>query len=323
MSFQDIKGEDTAISFLKNAVSGGRVASAYIFAGPSGCGKKLTALNFAKLLNCAEPSGVEPCDKCPSCLKIDSASCPDVKVFEKDQKKTEFGIDIVLEAIRSISLKPYEAKKKVYIIDEADHMSEEASNAVLKTLEEPPQNSVLILVAEDLGAISQTIRSRSQLVKFFPMPAKEIEAILERGYKVPSASARVLSGLSLGSVGLALERSKNGFLDERERVIDGLNSGRLFESDFEKMKRSDFIGCLDVMLSWYRDILVTKARGDDADGILNIDKKDDIARAAKKKSFEYLDGAVKAIAEARWNLERNANPKLAMSVLGIRLEEKG
>lgn len=323
MSFKDIKGEGAAISFLKNAVSGGRVAGAYIFLGPSGCGKKLTALNFAKLLNCAAPSDGEPCDTCGSCLKINSSAHPDVLVLEKDQKKAEFGIDVVFEAIRSIALKPYEARKKVYILDEADLMSEEAQNAVLKTLEEPSQDAVLILMVEDIQSMPATIRSRSQMVKFFPMPEADIEKILKDDHKIDGKDARVLAGLSMGSIGRALENSKNGFLEKRARVIDGLRTRKLFDSDFEKMKRADFTGYLDIILSWYRDVLVTKAfAGKDAD-IINIDRRSDVARDAGRLSFEYLDNAVMAVADAKDHLNKNANPKLTMNVLGIKLEEKG
>ena len=323
MSFKDIKGEACAIAFLKNAASSGRVASAYIFLGPSGCGKKLTAANFAKLLNCSAPVEGGPCEECGPCIKISSLSHPDVLMLEKDQKKAEFGIDIVLEAIRSVSLKPYEARKKVCILDDADLMSEEAHNAILKTLEEPPQDTVLILMVEDIQAIPATIKSRSQIVKFFPMPSADIEKILRDEHSIGAKDARVLAGLSLGSVGRAIENSKNGFLEKRGRVIDGLRTKKIFDSDFEKMKRDDFSGYLDIMLSWYRDVLVTKAfDGKDA-GILNVDKKDDIVGEAKRLSFEYLDNAVNAVADAKEHLDRNANPKLTMSVLGIKLEERG
>lgn len=321
MSFKDIKGEAAAVSFLKNVFSAGRVANAYIFLGPSGCGRKLAAVNFAKLLNCAAPIGQEPCEACPSCARINSSSHPDIKILERKDGKAEFGIDIVLEAIRSISLKAYEARMKVYIVDEADLMSEEASNAVLKTLEEPPQDSVLILIVEDMHLISETIRSRSQVVKFFPMPVGEIEGILKEEYELEGSTAKVLAGLSQGSIGRALEYSKTDFLGKRERVIEGLRTGRIFDSDFEKMKRGDFIAYLDIMLSWYRDVLIAKAcRADISGAILNIDRSKDIVKDALRLSFEYLDNAVNAIADTRSNLDRNANPKLSMSVLGIRLE---
>lgn len=323
MSFKDIRGEGAAIEFLKNTASRGRIASAYIFLGPPGCGKRLAAINFAKLLNCAAPSEGEPCEKCASCIKINSSAHPDVLVLEKEEKKAEFGIDIALEAVRSVSLKPYEARKKVYIFDGADLMSEDGRNAILKTLEEPPQDAVLILLVEDIQTVPATIKSRSQAVKFFPMPAADIEKILRDDHKVNAKDARVLSRLSLGSIGRALKNSKDGFLEKRAGVIDALRSRRIFDSDFEKMKRDDFSGYLDIMLSWYRDVLVTKAFAGDGAGILNIDRIDDIKREAERLSFEYLDNAVNAVADAKGNLDRNANPKLTMCVLGIRLEERG
>jgi DNA polymerase-3 subunit delta' len=324
LSFKDIRGEASAIAFLKNAVSAGRVASAYIFLGVSGCGKMLAAMNFAKLLNCAGPADGEPCEACASCVKINARSHPDVKIFEKEDGKSEFGIDVVLEAVRSITLKPYEARKKVFVIDDADMMSEEASNAVLKTLEEPPQDSILILIVEDIRSISQTIRSRSQTVKFFPMPVRDIEDILTREHRLPHDTAAILAGLSQGSIGKALRYSKNGFLEKRDRVIDGLRAGKLLDSDLEKAKRSELVEYLDIMLSWYRDVLVTKAYGAASGApILNADRSREAAKDAASFSFAYLDKAVNAIADTRSDLDKNANTKLAMNVLGIRLEERG
>jgi len=323
VSFKDIKGESSAIAFLKNAASGGRVAGTYIFLGPSGCGKKLTALNFAKLLNCADPMDGEPCEKCPSCMKINSSTHPDVLVLEKEEKKTEFGIDVVFEAIRAASLKPYEAKKKVYILDGADLMSEEAQNAVLKTLEEPPKDAVLVLMVEDIQTIPATIRSRSQIVKFFPMPPADIEKILRDDHEIGAKEARILAGLSPGSIGAALENSKNGFLERRAAVIKLLRAGSIFDFDFDRMKREDFAGYLDIMLSWYRDVLVMKAFAGEKADILNVDMEEEIRRDSKKLSFEYLDKAVNAVADAKEYLDKFANPKLTMSVLGIRLEERG
>ena len=323
MSFKDIKGEAAAVSLLKNAASIGRVASAYIFLGPSGCGRKLAALNFAKLLNCSSAADGEPCERCPSCVKINSSTHPDIRVLGKEESRSELGIDIVLEAIKSIGLKAYEAKRKVYIIDGADLMSEEASNAALKTLEETPGDSVMVLLIEDINSIPQTIRSRSQTVKFFPMPAKDIEAVLKKEHGMDGATAGILALLAQGSMGRAIEYSKNGFLDKRSRVLAGLRSGKIFNSDFDKMKRDDFLAYLDIMLTWYRDVLVTKACAGDAKTILNVDMIRQIGSDAAKFSYEYLDNAVRVVTDTRSGIESNANSKLAMSVLGIRLKERG
>ena len=194
MSFDGIKGQDRAVSFLKGSISGGRIAHAYIFYGARGVGKKLSALEFAKAVNCASP-GERPCRLCPSCAKIGSSSHPDVSVITPAAGSQSLGIDGIRSLISDISLKPYEARKKIYIIDEADSLTEEASNALLKTLEEPPTDSVIILIAEKLQHILPTIISRSQTVRFFALAAETVERILvkDRGLEAGAASEKNLT----------------------------------------------------------------------------------------------------------------------------------
>lgn len=324
MSFGSLKGQDRAVAFLKSVVESGRVANSYIFVGPSGCGRKTAAINFAKMLNCSAPVNAEPCDECHFCKKISDMACPDVKILVKDKDKSEIGIDIILEAVRSIALKPYEARWKVYIIDGADEITDEAANAVLKTLEEPPPSAVLVLVAGNYESLLPTIRSRSQTVKFFPVPTTDIERILVDAHNIDKESAKLFSRLSFGSVGRALQFSKGDFLADRLSVLEKLKRGTFFSSDLDALKRDALRSRLGIMLSWYRDILVTKASDAALDragrrnspDIINFDKAADIKDSAGSMEFDYLQSAIDRILETMDALDKNANPKLAMAALG-------
>lgn len=318
MSFKDIKGQDSAIRFLNGALENNRVSHAYIFLGPSGVGKKLTALNFAKALNCK--SETRPCDNCISCKKINNLNHPDIFLLKQDEKSSSIKIDKVRELIWSIGLKPYEGKKKVYIIDGADFMTQESSNALLKTLEEPPSESVLILIAEDLGTLFRTIVSRSQIVRFFPLRTEAIEEILVKVYKIDSVKAHILSHLACGSLGNALEFKDEGLFDKRSALLAGLSNNTFFDSDFDGVSKDDLKLYLGLMLAWYRDILITKiGLGDSA--LINIDRIDAIVSQAKRLDYDHIDSAIREVISTTAFLDQNANAKLAMGALGMKIRE--
>lgn len=208
MSFRDIKGQDNAILFLKGSIRKNRVSHAYIFLGPRGVGKRLTALNFAKALNCGSETPDRPCDMCNSCEKIDNLRHPDLFLLKSEKDNSIIKIDAIRGLIKNMTLKPYEAKKKVCIIDDAHLMNQEASNALLKTLEEPPSESILILIADRSDDLFPTIVSRCQIVKFFPLSIEEVKKILINEHKVDELKAHILSHIASGSIGEALRYSQ-------------------------------------------------------------------------------------------------------------------
>lgn len=353
VSFKDIKGQDSAINFLKGILKTGRISHAYIFLGPRGIGRKLTALNFAKALNCLLEDGeapcgpsvnsgfdpeqrrrIEGCGQCVSCKRIGAANHPDVLLIEKDGasiktlrqaqslypgRSREIKIGSIREVIRLAGLKPYEARKKVFIIDDSASMNAESSNALLKTLEEPPADSIFILIAESLDSLLATIVSRCTVVKFFPLDRNEVKEILTKVYDVDEKKAHILSCISSGSLGEALRLKDESFFEKRSRAIKALQDKTFFDSDFEELSREDLQAYLDIMLTWYRDILVAKSGHRKESILVNIDKFDDIINEAKETKFEFLYEVIKEIISTGYFLEQNANPKLAMSVLGLKL----
>ena len=319
LSFKDILGQDSAVLFLKNSCENGLTSHAFIFAGQAGVGKKLAAVNFAKALNCTA-SGEKPCDTCVSCRKIDASNHPDIFLLKPEKESSSLGIDKVREIIKNVGLKPYESKKKVYIIDDSASLTLEAQNALLKTVEEPPSDSVIIFIAERPDDLLPTIGSRCQVLKFFPLKAEDIRGILVSVYKLDDTQARVLSRLSAGSLAMALKLNDGKFFDKRSGLIKGLLDGSFFDSDFEGLTKSDTRAYLDTMLTWYRDILITKIAAKSGETLLvNVDRSETIEKEARHMDFDFLDDIIRQIVMTRSFLEQNVNPKLAMGVLGANI----
>lgn len=322
MSFESIKGQSGALDFIKNSIKNDKVSHAYMFIGPSGVGKRLAAINFAKALNCLDPRDGSPCDECVQCKKIDTVNHPDFGVFSPAKEEASLGIDKIRAITKDIGLRPYEGKKKVYIIDSADSMTQEAQNALLKTLEEPPSDSVLILIVENINAIFSTIQSRAKRIRFFPLASDEVGRILMDTYKLDENRAQILSRVSSGELGKALKYNEEDFFDKRKRVIDSLRGGALLDSDLEGFSKSDIRLALDVMLTWYRDIMIAKAGANTRAALVNVDKLDFIDEEAKKFDFKTLNNIISQIIMTGSFLEQNINPKLALGVLGLNLTHR-
>ncbi len=219
MSFKEILGQGIPIAILKNSLKAERVAHAYLFLGEEGVGKRLAALNLAKALNC-EKNSVDACDCCPSCRKIERFFHPDVKWFEPDGLSQTIKLEHILELQREIYLKPFEGRKKVFILLEAERMNREAANAFLKTLEEPPGESILILISASSDKLLPTIKSRCQPVRFSLIPPEMVERFLRENLDCKADEARSLSLVSGGRLGEAVRLKKEGILEEKEKILD-------------------------------------------------------------------------------------------------------
>jgi len=336
LSFENLKGQDSAVSHLKASLRNGRVSHAYIFSGPDGVGKRLAAVNFAKALNCSgslsgppcdpsagsgpHPELTEGCDECASCKKIDSSKHPDVFILKPKEEGASIKMDDVRAIIKDVYLKPLEARKKVYIIEGAEYMKHEAANALLKTLEEPPADSVIILLTENTKSLFHTIVSRCQVVKFFPLKLKEVEEILTRDYSLSQTDAHTLSHLSGGRLGEALKFKEKDIFTKRSLLINKIVSGSRADFDFDDLPKEDVRLYLDMILSWYSDILNMKAGARDY-MLVNIDKKDIISNEAARLGSDYIEDMINSVISAITHIDRNANQKLAMSVLGMKIKE--
>jgi DNA polymerase-3 subunit delta' len=224
VSWSRIRGHDEQIQAFDRVVKRGRLAHAYLFTGPDGIGKRLFAGELGKALLCESPPGqrLEACDTCAACRLLEAGTHPDLFVFRRPEERLEFPIELAQELYRSLALKPARGKHKIVVLEDADDLNEESSNCLLKTLEEPPAGSILILVGTSPERQLRTIVSRCQLVFFHPLPPTVLSSILGEHEIEDEAQRDRVSRLSGGSAGLALELADPKLWELRRALLEGL-----------------------------------------------------------------------------------------------------
>ncbi|MBW1691229.1 MAG: DNA polymerase III subunit delta' [Deltaproteobacteria bacterium] len=337
-TFKDIRGQDKAIAFLRGIIANERVASAYLFAGMEGVGKTTTALAFARLLNCKDPKDEDACEQCDSCRKICDGNHPDIHLIEPEKDKKAISIEQIREIERHIAFSPVLARYRVMIIDPAERMTDEAANAFLKTLEEPPPRNVFILNVRDPGDLFPTIVSRCQRVPFKPLATEHIADFLTREEHVDVERARLAARLAEGSLGRAQWLASDELFEERAHWLGRLRNavGGSFDilldlarecSSLERTKpagnmepREEKIALMmGIWKSWYRDMLLIK-QGGARDLIFNSDLSSHLEEASASYTVHALISAISVISRAERDLMNNRNPLLILerSLLGLK-----
>jgi DNA polymerase-3 subunit delta' len=318
MSFQEIIGHDRQIAYLRNAMRNGRVAHAYLFLGKEGIGKKFFALNLAKALNCPR-ANEDCCDECPSCLKVDRLHHPDVLLMEPQGQWIR--INQIRNLQRELSHRPYEGERRVCILTDSDRMRQEAANALLKILEEPPLHTVLILLAANGDLMLPTITSRCQRIPFNPLPLDRITEIIRSRLNLKSEEAHILACLADGSLGKALGMDLDLVLRTRREIIGKIIDLPSYAAeeilDFaEELATSneDLPTLLTIIHSWYRDLLTYKERRSGAQ-LINIDLSHEIQKAALGMDSLPLINRMEVIQGALWNVDRNANRQITLEAM--------
>ncbi|MEE9248935.1 MAG: DNA polymerase III subunit delta' [Dehalococcoidia bacterium] len=334
-SSTDIIGHPGALSLLDRSREAGRLAHAYIFVGPRHVGKMTLALHLAKAVNC-QGEGRRPCDRCSQCRRIGSGWHADVQVIdtsegESEGDKTRIGIDKVRGLQRQASLRPYEGACRVFILDGAELLTHEAANSLLKSLEEPPQGVLFVLLATDETSVLPTILSRCQRVELSPMSTDDLAQTLTSRYSVQEENARLIARLSGGCPGWAIFAAQDdSVLGARIDSLDGLIEladtdleGRFqFASKIFLLYSNDRQAARDLMalwLLWWRDLLLTGA--DQGDVATNLHRKDKLEEQSLLYSLDAIQVFIKRIKEARDYLERNVNPRTALEWLMLRFPE--
>lgn len=321
MPWSEIKGQERAIEILKSGIRDSRVAHAYLFLGPKGTGKTKTALEFAKLLNCQNGQG-EACGSCPSCIKIEKFSHPDVFFISKGEDETQISIDRIRQLQGRLSLKPYQARYKVAIIVDAEQMSEEASNCCLKILEEPPADCVFILTTSNQRLLFETVVSRCQVIRFKPLTRDEVNNILVKDFSIEEKEARFLSAISDGNIERALAFKEKDTLTWKNSIINEFRGGQhsLIQDKQALLsaKKQTLIEAMDILIGFYRDVLVYKFTKE-ASLIINIDRIDTVAELAEGMKLKQIQTRIDDIAKTRTLLQAKVNPKLAIRVLQEKL----
>jgi DNA polymerase-3 subunit delta' len=335
--FNEIRGQDRAIAFLKRIIANHRIASAYLFTGVQGIGKTTAAKAFALSLNCIDPIEGDACTLCESCKRIIDGNHPDLLVLEPDKEGKVIGIDKIREIERGVAFSPMLGGYRVIIVDPAEKMTNEAANAFLKTLEEPPARNVFILNVRDPGELFPTIVSRCQRVPFKPIPADVIgDWLIGEGYVDPER-ARIVARLSEGSFGRATRLATDELFTQRvqwlttlHRIVDGSLDALLdlaqeysglekkTESDKEqKDKRVALM--LGIWKSWFRDLLLIKSGGTQ-DLIFNSDLDNHLQRASRRYSSDALVRSLSVISRAERDFMSNKNLHFLIerSMIGLR-----
>ncbi len=330
-----VLGQTRTVSMLEHAISQGRLAHAYLLAGPPHVGKMTLAIDLARRLNC--PEAEPPCGRCTHCRRIGEGKYPDVSVIgipqgSEGKSKTEIGIDQIKQIQGSAALPPYEGRHKVFIIDGAEHLSSEASNRLLKILEEPPPHVVFLLLTPNQRLLLPTIVSRCHMLELLPMPvSEEAEALVQR-WGVETQRAGLLSHVSRGCLGWALTASQRDELmqqrQERIDTVQAVHHGSI-EDAFSVagrmanrfgQNRQDTFEMIAWWQDWWRDVILVKTGNNSA--ITNVDQEASLAEQARQFTVGEVAGAIRALGDARANLEQNANARLALEVLFLSLPRK-
>lgn len=335
MPFRDLINQAHAVMLLRTAARSGRVSHAYLFAGPAGVGRHDAAIAFAQLLNCERPQANDACGECRPCRLIAAGNYPDVRTVDvelgllldpRDTTRTVIGIDQVRALRREVAFPPLEGKYKVYIFAGADRMQAEAANSLLKVLEEPPPQVVIILVAESTVPMLPTVVSRCQLVRFSLVPAGEIEQALIARHNLDRGRARFIAAIAGGQLGRAVTwatsqedlewREQTLQLLERMESVDLLE--RMDAAEAASKDKDRLPDLLDLALFWFRDLLVWQETRDEMH-LINLDRKETIARLAAALPGAVLSERIAAIEEAKEALRRNVHPRLLLENLFLRL----
>ena len=318
MSLKSIIGQEKVISFLKSSIENNKLASSYLFIGPEGIGKTLVAKEFAKLINC-QKNNLSVCDSCISCMKIEKDNHPDIHWIEKDDSGN-IKIDTIRQLEKDISLKPFEAKTKVFVVKEAHTMTSEAANALLKTLEEPPKNSILVLTTSSAEKLFSTIVSRCQKVFFSSINRENLKSLLTDEYNLEEKISHYLSYSTEGRLGRALNLKEKDILGEKNRIINtfinakGAREGH-FDLDFKN--KQDIRYNLDILINWFRDILLLKC-GIEAKHLVNADRKEELIILKEKYKTNELLEIMHRILDTYTMLEYNLNPKIFLEFLRLK-----
>ena len=319
MSFKEIVNQEHIVRFLVSSHQGNRIAGAYLFLGKEGVGREKTAKEFAKLINCLQGS-LDSCDECSSCTAIEGDKHADVHWYRP------IGNVITIAQIRDLEkyiyLKPYALRKKVFIICDAENLSEESSNALLKTLEEPPANSVIILISSQAKALLSTIRSRCQKIIFNSLDETRLKDTLIEQHGLTPLRAHFISYLAQGSMknASALMELGDDLLEKRKQILQALYFKKFavlkmeeFAIEDNTLKRRGVSLLLDILLSWFRDLLVIKTQLNVP--LINMDKKSDLLRFVTSHTQDELTHSITTVANAKYLIaaDFNINVKLAIS----------
>ena len=326
-SFKDVVGHKDILKYISSAVENNRVSHAYILNGERGSGKKMLANLFAMTLLC-ETGDNEPCGKCHSCKQAESGNHPDIIRVTHEKPNSISVDDIRTQVNNTVDIKPYQGPYKVYIIPEADKMTVQAQNALLKTIEEPPKYAVILLLTENAELLLPTINSRCVMLKLRNIKDTLIKKYLMENLEIPDYKADMCTAFAQGNMGRAIMLANSDHFNEiREEAVQLLKHISEMELNeivaavknisVYKLEITDY---LDIIMIWYRDVLLYKATKE-IDKVVFKDQLQSIKEQARKSSYEGIELILESLEKAKARLKANVNFDLVMELLFLTIKE--
>lgn len=325
--FNDILGNEHIIDHFTKSITNDKVSHAYIINGEKGMGKKTLAKAFAMTLLC-EGEGEKPCLKCHSCIQALTDNNPDIIIIQPDKPNT-LSIDHIREAlVADIGLKPYSYRRKIYIIEDAQLMNIQAQNAMLKTIEEPPEYAVILLLTTNMGSFLPTVLSRCVTMNMQPLKKEIIKQHLMEKEKIVDYRADIAVSFSGGNLGKAIALSKSeeftGMLEEVLQLLKYIKDMQAYEvaaavkraTDY-KFKFEDYI---DIMILWFRDVLYYKA-SQDVNGLIFRNEINSIKEYAAVSSYNGIEQILVAMEKAKVRLKANVNFDIAIELMFLTIRD--
>ena len=325
--FKAVIGQEHLKEHLQNAIAGGKVSHAYLIEGEVGAGKEFIAKIFVKILQC-ESGGNEACGECRSCKQMDSKNHPDV-IWVTHEKPGSIGVeDIRSQIVNDVEIKPYYGPKKVYIMNEAELMTTQAQNTLLKTLEEPPSYSLIILLTTNAKALLPTVQSRCINLRMKPVEDKKLEEYLMQEKKLPDYKAKVCAAFARGNMGKAKALAES---EDFEKLKDEAVSLLKYVQEMEVAEimsaiknindyKFDINNYIDIITVWFRDVLLFKATMD-INSLIFKDEIQTIKKIAGRSSYEGLENILESLQKAQVRLNAKVNFELTMELLFLTIKE--
>lgn len=325
--FRDIIGQEQIKEHLMSALSSGKISHAYIINGEKSSGKEFIARIFAMAMQC-ETQGTDPCGECHSCKQALTDNHPDIIRVMHEKPNTISVDDIRVQINRDAAIKPYSCEHKVYIVNEAEKMTPQAQNALLKTLEEPPEYVVILLLTSNVNALLPTIISRCVVLNMKPVADELVKKYLMEELEVPDYKAQVCVSFARGNIGRARSLANSeDFENVKAEALSLLKYIRNMElgeviaaikkiSDY-KLEVNDY---LDIFAIWYRDLLLFKATND-VNHIVFKEEASALREAASRSSYEGIETILRALDTAKKRLDANVNFELTMELLMLTIQE--
>jgi DNA polymerase-3 subunit delta' len=320
MGFPQIVGHPKQLEALRRALAYDRLHHAYLFLGAEGVGKQTIALGLAKAIHCSVTVG-DYCGECADCARIRDGNHPDVRVIEILAGKKEISIQQVRQLEKELNFRSFSGKKKIVILDPATLMNLSAQNALLKTLEEPPKNSLVILIATTVGGLLPTLRSRCLRVSFGPLPRNLVAGFLVAQQGLKTEEAEFLAAITMGSLGAAVKIDKQDLLAKRQRwlkLLMSLNAsnyrGAMDAAEDLASNKDDLREFLDWACSWHRDQLVYAVTQSPRE-IVNLDLMSAIQRQTAQRDLETILSVLSQTTGAVGRIQRNLNRRMVMENL--------